>query len=186
MKLVMMAIKIWASISIPCPIFCMRCGINWWCLHFFWWPYRSSDMEKVLVKVRMEELLEVGLVELSKGEYALTTIMFFQERYFWWLDWTLECGDDKLWSTSKYNLTNMPCHCLEGSKKILLAMLKCLTFWIYDLDIISCLFVKVTKWRLQFGALTKMEGTICINESFYLLGWRKHLQSSKRWWIDFL
>jgi len=40
-------------------------------------------MEKVLVKVRMEDLLEVGLVELSKGEYALTTIMFFQERYFW-------------------------------------------------------------------------------------------------------
>jgi hypothetical protein len=39
-------------------------------------------MERVLVKVRVKELLEVGLMELSKGEYALTTIMFFQERYF--------------------------------------------------------------------------------------------------------
>jgi hypothetical protein len=65
-------------------------------------------------------------------------------------------------------------------------MLKCLKFWIYDLDIITCFFVKVTKWRLNFGALTKMGRTICINESLYLLGWRKHLQSSKRWWIDFL
>jgi hypothetical protein len=31
----------------------------------------------------MEELLEVGLVELSKGEYALITIMLFKEIYFW-------------------------------------------------------------------------------------------------------
>jgi hypothetical protein len=39
-------------------------------------------MERVLVKIRMKELLEVGLVEVSKGEYALTTIMFFSIKIF--------------------------------------------------------------------------------------------------------
>jgi hypothetical protein len=38
-------------------------------------PYRDNDMERDLVRNRTLDLLEVGLVELSHGEYASTTIM---------------------------------------------------------------------------------------------------------------
>ncbi len=37
-------------------------------------PYKLNDMELVLVKARIKELLKVRLVELSQGEYALATI----------------------------------------------------------------------------------------------------------------
>ncbi|BBN14385.1 hypothetical protein Mp_6g11220 [Marchantia polymorpha subsp. ruderalis] len=38
-------------------------------------PYRYSDMERDLIKSQTLELLEVGLVELSHGEYASATVM---------------------------------------------------------------------------------------------------------------
>jgi hypothetical protein len=41
----------------------------------FYCPYRYSDMERDLIRSRMLDLLEAGLVELSHGEYALVTVM---------------------------------------------------------------------------------------------------------------
>ncbi len=38
-------------------------------------PYRYSDMERDLIRSWTLDLLEVGLVELSHGEYASTTII---------------------------------------------------------------------------------------------------------------
>jgi putative transposase len=38
-------------------------------------PYRYSDMERDLIRSQMLDLLEVGLLELSHGEYALATVM---------------------------------------------------------------------------------------------------------------
>ncbi len=38
-------------------------------------PYRYSDMERDLIQNRTLDLLEVGLVELSHGEYASATVM---------------------------------------------------------------------------------------------------------------
>jgi hypothetical protein len=38
-------------------------------------------MELTLVKAWMDELLEVELVELSKGEYAITTIMLTKKTF---------------------------------------------------------------------------------------------------------
>ncbi len=38
-------------------------------------PYRYNDMERDLIRSRTLDLLEAGLVELSHGEYALTTVM---------------------------------------------------------------------------------------------------------------
>ncbi len=38
-------------------------------------PYRYNDMERYLIQNRTLDLLEVGLVELSHGEYASTIIM---------------------------------------------------------------------------------------------------------------
>jgi hypothetical protein len=38
-------------------------------------PYRYSDMERDLILSRTFDLIEDGLVELSHGEYASTTVM---------------------------------------------------------------------------------------------------------------
>jgi hypothetical protein len=38
-------------------------------------PYRYNDMERDLIRSQMLDLLEVELMELSHGEYALATIM---------------------------------------------------------------------------------------------------------------
>jgi hypothetical protein len=38
-------------------------------------PYRYNEMERDLIRSRMLDLLEAGLVELSHGEYASTTVM---------------------------------------------------------------------------------------------------------------
>jgi hypothetical protein len=38
-------------------------------------PYRYNDMERDLIRNRMLDLFKAGLVELSHGEYASTTVM---------------------------------------------------------------------------------------------------------------
>jgi hypothetical protein len=38
-------------------------------------PYRYSEMERDLIRSRTLDLLEVGLVKLSHGEYASATVM---------------------------------------------------------------------------------------------------------------
>ncbi len=38
-------------------------------------PYKYSDMERDLIRSQTLDLLEVGLVELSHGEYASATVM---------------------------------------------------------------------------------------------------------------
>jgi hypothetical protein len=38
-------------------------------------PYRLSEIEGALVQVWTTKLLDANLVELSKGDYALTTMM---------------------------------------------------------------------------------------------------------------
>jgi hypothetical protein len=38
-------------------------------------PYKLSEVEKTLIKVQTTKLLDAGLVEMSKGEYASATMM---------------------------------------------------------------------------------------------------------------
>jgi len=38
-------------------------------------PYKLNEMERALVQARTTKLLDVGLVELLKGDYASTTMM---------------------------------------------------------------------------------------------------------------
>jgi hypothetical protein len=52
---------IWIELASDMPIFCR--------------PYRFSDMDRDLIQNRTLDLLEAGLVELSHGEYASTTVM---------------------------------------------------------------------------------------------------------------
>ncbi len=53
-------------------------------------------MERALVKVRISKLLDVSLVELSKGEYILTKMMPTKKYIF--VNWTKQrmCGDYRL------------------------------------------------------------------------------------------
>jgi hypothetical protein len=63
-------------------------------------------MELTLVKVWVEELLEVGLMELSKGEYALATIMLTRKTFLA-IGLTVRCVETVDMSKRKHNLTNM-------------------------------------------------------------------------------
>jgi hypothetical protein len=59
-------------------------------------PYRLNAVERTLVQARMVELLDVGLVELSRGEYVLTKMMPTTKDIFG--NWTKRhmCGDYRL------------------------------------------------------------------------------------------
>lgn len=48
----------------------------------FKWPYMLSDVEKTLVQNQIIKWLDVGLVELFKGEYALATMMLTKKDIF--------------------------------------------------------------------------------------------------------
>ncbi len=45
-------------------------------------PYRLSEMERALVKIRTSKVLDVSLVELLKGEYALATMTLTKKDIF--------------------------------------------------------------------------------------------------------
>jgi hypothetical protein len=52
-----------------------------------------NEVEKTLVQAQITKLLDVGLVELSRGEYASTIVMLAKEDIF--SNWTEchMCGD---------------------------------------------------------------------------------------------
>ncbi|CAK9229285.1 unnamed protein product [Sphagnum troendelagicum] len=53
--------SIWIELASDTPIFCC--------------PYRYNVMEKDLIRSQTLDLLEVGLMEMSHGEYASTIVM---------------------------------------------------------------------------------------------------------------
>jgi len=53
------------------------------------WTYRLSEVEKALVQAWTVELLDLSLVELSKGEYVSTTVMLTKIYIFG--NWTKNC-----------------------------------------------------------------------------------------------
>jgi hypothetical protein len=56
-------------------------------------PYGFSEVEKPLVQAWTTKLMDVGLVELSKGQYALTMIMQAKKNIFGnWIEHYM-CGD---------------------------------------------------------------------------------------------
>jgi hypothetical protein len=57
----LIGLGIWIELASDTPIFCH--------------PYRYNDMERDLIWSWTLDLLEAGLVELSVGEYASTTVM---------------------------------------------------------------------------------------------------------------
>jgi hypothetical protein len=67
-----------------------------------------------------------------------------------------------------HELTNMACHYWRRFL-IQLAKPRCLTLWIYDLDITNYHYVKVIRSTLHIRALTKMGRIVCITRSFYHL-----------------
>jgi hypothetical protein len=71
-------------------------------------------------------------------------------------------------STNVHESTNMACHYWRRFL-IQLAKPRCLTLWIYDLDITNYHYVKVTRSRLHIEPLTKIGRIVCINGSSYNL-----------------
>jgi hypothetical protein len=59
-------------------------------------PYRLNEVERALVQAQTIELLDVGLVELSRDEYVLATMMPTKKDIFG--NWTKchMCGDYRL------------------------------------------------------------------------------------------
>jgi hypothetical protein len=55
----------------------------------FWQPYRLNEVERALVHTQITKLLDVSLVELSRDDYASTTVMLAKKDIFWQLDKTL-------------------------------------------------------------------------------------------------
>ncbi len=55
-------------------------------------PYRLNEVEWTLVQAWTIKLLDVGLVELSKGEYASTTLMLAKDIFGNWTKHCM-CGD---------------------------------------------------------------------------------------------
>ncbi len=45
-------------------------------------PYMFNEVEKTLIQAHTMELLNVGLVELSRGEYALAIVMLAKNDIF--------------------------------------------------------------------------------------------------------
>jgi hypothetical protein len=59
-------------------------------------PYKFSEVERALIQVRTIKLLDVGLVELFRGEYASTTLMLTKKDIFGnWIECRM-CGDYRL------------------------------------------------------------------------------------------
>jgi len=59
-------------------------------------PYRYSDMERDLIQSRMLDLLEVGLMELSHGQYALAIVMLVKKDVHGNYTDRRMCGDYRL------------------------------------------------------------------------------------------
>jgi hypothetical protein len=70
-------------------------------------PYRLSEMERTLVQARTTELLDPGLVEPSRGDYVLTTMMLAKKDIFGnWMEWCM-CGD---WPNRQMHMSGQICH----------------------------------------------------------------------------
>ena len=69
-------------------------------------PYRYSDMERDLIRSRVLDLLEAGLVELSHGEYASATVMPVKKDMYGNYTDRRMCGDyrpiNRLTKSNKY------------------------------------------------------------------------------------
>ncbi len=45
-------------------------------------PYKLNEVDRTLVQTQMTELLDASIVELSRGEYASTTVMLAKKDIF--------------------------------------------------------------------------------------------------------
>ncbi len=131
-------------------------------------PYRYNDMERDLIRSRMLDLLEVGLVELSHGEYASATVMLPKRMY---LATTRigGCVETIVLSISRLSLISMPCLHLRRSL-MLWDMQRSSVHLIFGQGTISCQFERKTRPRLHFGVSTFTARMVCISGSSYPLG----------------
>jgi hypothetical protein len=77
-------------------------------------PYKYSDMKTDLIWNQTLDLLEVGLVELSHGEYASAIIMPAKKEYMA-ITRISRCVETIILSINRLSLINMPCLHLRRS-----------------------------------------------------------------------
>lgn len=123
-------------------------------------------------------MLDVGLVELSMGEYDLIKVMPTKKNLFLTIEFIIICVETNICSKNKYTWTSMS-SLYQKKFSMPLGKSRCLTFWIYVLVTISCHWKKVTKLRQHSRGLILMGNIICINDSFSHLVWRTPLQNLK-------
>jgi hypothetical protein len=131
-------------------------------------PYRYSDMERDLIWSRMLDLLEVGLVELSHGEYASAIIMPTKRMYMA-TTWIGGCVETIVLLIGRLSPISMPCLHLRRSL-MLWDMRGSSIHLIFEQGTINCQFERRTRPRLHFGASTLTTRIVCISGSSYLLG----------------
>ncbi len=60
-------------------------------------PYKFNEVERTLVQVQIIKLLDAGLVELFRGEYASTTIMLTKKFTFFVIGPNIACVGINRW-----------------------------------------------------------------------------------------
>jgi hypothetical protein len=131
-------------------------------------PYRYSDMERDLIQSRMLDLLEAGLVQLSHGEYASTTVMHAKKDVHGnYIDRRM-CGNYRLINRQ----TKSDKYAMPTPKEIFDVMghRGFPVHLIFEQGTINCRFERRTRPRLHFGASTLTAKIICINGNSYPLG----------------
>jgi hypothetical protein len=129
-------------------------------------PYRYNDMERDLIWNRTLDLLEVGLVELSHGEYASTIVMPTKKDVHSNYTNRWMCGDyhpiNRKTKSDKYAmLTPEEIFDVVGHARSLV-------HWIFRQGTISSRFKRRRRPRLHFGASTFTARIVCIMEVFTL------------------
>jgi hypothetical protein len=128
-------------------------------------PYRYNDMERDLIRSRTLDLLEVGLVELSHGEYASATVMPTKKDVHGnYIDRRM-CGDYRPINRQ----TKSDKYAMPTPKKIFDVVGHAKVFSTLDLRT-GYQFERRTRPRLHFGASTFTARIVYINGSSYPLG----------------
>jgi hypothetical protein len=145
---------IWIKLANDMLIFCL--------------PYRYNDMERDLIRSRTLDLLKAGLVELSHGEYASTTVMPTKKIYMA-TTWISGCVERIVLLIGRLSSISMPCLHLRRSL-MLWDMRGSLVHLIFRQGTINCRFERRTKPRLYFEASTLTARIVYISGSSYPLG----------------
>jgi len=129
------------------------------------------------------KMLDVSLVELSKGEYVLAIMMLTKQDSFG--NWTERhmCGDSCL--VNKW--TNLDKYTMPFWMRSLMPLVKPRFSipWTGGLVTIHCHWRRVTRSKQHFGELIPMGNIFYTNGNFCHLVWKMPLHNFRESWIEY-